>query len=63
MYTGIRIKQGNFSWLIFMYESKTSSHSTKMADLHKTHQSRTKLMTGKAKKLHNSKDSLSKYRP
>ncbi len=45
------------------YESKTSSRSSKMANLHKTHQSRTKLTTGKAMELHNSKDSLSKYRP
>ncbi len=45
------------------YESKTSSHSTKMANLHKTHQSRTKLTTGKAMESHNSKDSLSKYTP
>ena len=44
------------------YESKTSSHSKKMANLHKTHQSRTKLTTGKAMESHNSKDSLSKYR-
>jgi len=56
-------RSSHFLNIISDYESKTSSHSTKMANLHKTHQSRTKLTKGKAMESHYSKDSLSKYRP
>jgi len=56
-------RNNNTTLMLLEYEAKTSSHSTKMANLHKTHQSRTKLTTVKAMESHNSKDNLSKYRP